>query len=133
LPVGLRTSSPGRLLADGLDEFVNGGKVGQVVRVLHQMVEGDERVRLAAAIGQLELAHGLVVLVRQAQGHVAHQVAQVVRGEGQAKETFRFLVDRLLAALHQDLVKVRREHRERQVAGLQVFPKLDHFVPGFPG
>jgi len=64
----------GRLLADGLDERVDRRQVGQVVRVLDEVIERDQCVRFAAAVGQLELADGLVVLVGEAQSHVAHQV-----------------------------------------------------------
>ena len=40
-------------------------EVGQRVRVLDQVQQGDQRVRLATAVGQFQLADGLVVLARE--------------------------------------------------------------------
>src|SRR5581483_5669327 len=34
---------------------------------------------------------------------------------------------------HKDLVQVRREHVQRQLAGLKTVTDLDHLVPRFPG
>ena len=40
-------------LADLLDKFLDGRQIRKAVRVVHEVAQGDERVRLAAAIGQL--------------------------------------------------------------------------------
>ena len=128
-----RNACSGRGLADGLAELVNGGHVRQVVRIRYQVPQGDQCVRLAAAIGQLKLAHGLVVLPRHPEHHVSHQLAQVVGRERQCKEPLRVLVDGALAALHHDLVQVSGKHVQRQLAGLQVLAQRHHFMPGLPG
>ena len=99
---------------------------------MHEVAERDQRVRLAAAVGQLQLPDGLVVLAGQAQYHVPDQAAQVVRRERQREEFVRLLVDRPLAPLHDDLVEVGGEHVQREFPRLQVISKLDHFVPRFP-
>src|SRR5665811_1169474 len=62
------------------------------------------------AVRQLELTHRLVVLAGDPQHHVTHQRPQVVRWECQRKEVLWLLIDRPLAALHQDFVEVRRKH-----------------------
>ena len=69
------------------------GKVGQAVGIVDQVVEGDQGVGLAAAVGELQLAHGLVVLARQAQHDVPGQLAQVVGGVGEGEELAGIFVD----------------------------------------
>ncbi len=94
---------PGRLHADVLDELVDGGQVGQVRRVADQVQQGDQRVRLAAAVGQLQLPHGLVVLAGEAVDDILGQFAEVVGREGQGEELGRLAVD-LAAPVHDHVV-----------------------------
>ena len=121
-----------RGLANGLPEFMHGGQIRQVLRFGDQVPQGDERVGLASAVRQLELAYRLVILARHPQHHVPHQLPQVVGREGQGEEVDRIFVDGTLAALHHHFVQVRRKHVQRQFAGLQVIPQRDDFVPALP-
>lgn len=52
--------------ADVLQELLDGGQVGQPGGVEDQVIEGDQRMRLAAAVGELKLPDCLVDLARQA-------------------------------------------------------------------
>jgi hypothetical protein len=86
----------GGSLADGFDELGHGGELRQVGWIGHQMPKGDQGVGLAAAIGEFELAHGLVVPARHAQHYVPQQLSQVVRREGKGEELPGVLIDRRL-------------------------------------
>ena len=88
---------------------------------------------LAAAVGQFQLPHRLVVLAGQPQHHVPRQFAQVVGRVGQGEKLARVFVQRALAALHQHFVEIGGELVERQFAGAQVVAQGDDVVPGFPG
>ena len=87
--------------------------VRQRGRVVHQVEQRDQRVRLAAAVGEIQLAHRLVALARQPPHHVPRQVAQVVGRVGQRKELRRVFVNRALAFLEDDLIQIGGEHRQR--------------------
>ena len=102
----------GRRDADVLDELLDGRQVGQMLGIADQVIEGDQGVGLAAAVGQLQLAHGLVVLARQAQHHILGQLTQVEGGIGEGKELRRVLVDRPGGA-HGHVVEVGGEDAER--------------------
>ncbi len=123
----------GRGLADGFTEFRHRRQLGQSLRVVHQVAHRDKRVRLAATVGQFELADSLVVLPGDPQRHVPHELPQVVGREGQGKELLGVFVDGAFPALHQDLVKVGGEHVHRQFARLQVVAQRHDFMPAFPG
>ena len=60
------------------------------------------------------MTHRLGVLAGDAQRDVADETAQVVGWEREREEFGRVLVDRPLAPLHDDLVKVGGEHVQRE-------------------
>ena len=115
-----------------LDELLDGGQVGQALRVLDEVEQGDQRVGLAAAVGQFQLADGLVVLAREAVDHVLGQLAEVVGREGQREELGGGAVDGR-APVHHHVVEVGGELREGQLARADVGAELDDLVPGLPG
>ena len=90
----------GRLEANVGLEFPDGWKVGQTVRVVDQVPQGDESVGLAAAVVYGELPVCLIGPASQAQANVLHQFPQVVRGVGEGKELGRVFVDWPTALLH---------------------------------
>ena len=69
-----------------LSEFANGLEVREAVRIAKEMMQGDERVRLAATVGHLQLADRLVALSRQPRGHVPGQIAEREGGIRQGEE-----------------------------------------------
>ena len=113
-----------------LPELANRSRVRQGIGRSEQVVQRNERVRLAAAVRQLQLAHGLVALPAQPRRHVLDQLPQGVGRVGQREELLRFLVHRPLAALQGHLVQVRRELGEREFAGAQFVLQRDDLVPG---
>jgi hypothetical protein len=123
----------GKAPADRLLQLGHRRQGRQGARGSHHVQQGDQRVGFATAVGQFELAHGLVVLSRHPQHHVPHQAAQVVCREGQGEELRRVLVHGPLAALHEDFVEVRGEDAQRQLARSQILPEVHHLVPGSPG
>ena len=96
------------------------------------MEQRDERVRLAAAVGELELAHGLLVLARQAADDVAGQVEERRRRVRQRKELLRVFVDAPLAALQRHVVEIGRELVERELAGPEVVAQANDLMPRGP-
>jgi len=98
-----------------VDKLLDRGQVGQRRGVIGEVVEGDQRVRLAAAVRQLELAHCLVVLSRQPKHHVPRQFAQVVGGIGEGKELARVFVDAALAPPQRDVIQVGGEGGQRKL------------------
>ena len=118
--------------ADVLAELLHRGQIRQCVRVAEQMMERDQRVRLPAAIGQLELPHRLVALPGEPCRHVLHQLAQRVGRIGQREEFRRVLVDRPASLRLRDLVQVGGEFGEREFTGSKLLLQADDFVPG-PG
>lgn len=74
-------------------ELPDGRQIGQAGRVAHQVVQRDERVRLAAAVGQLQLAYGLVGLAGQTEENLLDEFAQVVCRVRQAEEIGGIPVD----------------------------------------
>ena len=117
---------------NGRAKFLHRRQVRQVGRVIHQMKQRDEGMRLAAAVGEIQLPHRLVALARQPPHHVPRQVAQVVGWVGEREEFLRVFVNRALAFFQDDLIQIGGEHRQRQLARFQFITKLDHFVPRFP-
>ena len=122
-----------RLLTNLLDELANRGKIGKCLRIIDEVAEGDECMCLAAAIGQLKLADGLVVFPREAEHDIPHELAEVECWVGKGKELLRPLVNGVDAALHKDLVEVGGKKIEREVTAPQVIAKTENLVPGFPG
>ena len=45
-----------------LDELIDGREIGQMLRVADQMPHGDQRMSLAAAVGQFELTDCFLTL-----------------------------------------------------------------------
>ena len=82
-----RDTAFGRSLADGLNEFLYGREVRKFVRIVDEVPQGDQRVGLAAAIGQLQLPHCFVVLAGEPQNNVAHELAQIVGGKGKREKS----------------------------------------------
>ena len=121
---------PRQLRADVLPELPHRRQVRQPGRVAEQVVEGDQRVRLPAAVGQLELPHRLVAPPRQPRRHVAHQLAQRVRGIRQGEELRRILVHWPPPLRLHHLVQVGRELGQRQFTRPQLVLQVDDFVPG---
>ena len=79
--VGAR-EPPARVLA----ELAYRRHVRQRLRFPEQVIQRDQRVRLAAAVGQFQLAHGLVALPVQPRRHVLDQLPQGVGRVGQREE-----------------------------------------------
>ena len=69
-------------------------------------------MRLAAAVGQFQLAYRFIVLPRQAKHHVFRKFAQVKGGIGKREEIIRVLVDGARFA-HHHIVEVCRKDRKR--------------------
>ena len=97
------------------------------------MVEGDERVRLAAAVGELQLPHGLVAFAFEPNGNVLHQLAQGVGGIGEREELGGIFVDGAFAPGEGDFVEIRRELGEGELAGLELGLEADEAVPRLHG
>ena len=87
-------------------------------------------VGLAAAVGQLELPHGLVAPPGEPRRHVLHQLAQRVGGIGEREELLRLLVDRPPALRQRHLVEVRGELGQGQLARPQLVLQPNDLVPG---
>ena len=87
---------------------------------------------LATAVREFQLADSLFALPSKARDDVFGELAQVVRGIGEGKELSGVLVDRFCRA-HSDVVKIGGEDLERKLAGLEVWPQVQHFVPWCPG
>src|ERR1700686_3131757 len=96
------------------------------------MPQRDERVRLAAAVGQFELPNGLVVLARDTSHDVADKLSEVVRRKRQREKACRIFVDRLLSALHQHFVEIGGEHLEGQLPRPEFVAQGYDFVPRLP-
>ena len=97
------------------------------------MKERNERVRLAASVRELELANGFLVLARQAADDVTRQVEERRRRVRQSKELLGVFIDTPPAALQGDVVQVRGELIERELARPEVVAQADDPVPGSPG
>ena len=67
---------------------------GDLGRGVHQVAQSDQRVGLAAAVVDGELAVRLVAAARQAQCHLFDQLAQIEGRIGERKELGRILVHR---------------------------------------
>ena len=56
-----------RLAAEGLLELAHRGQVGELFRIVDEVVERDQRMRLAAAVRERELTHRFLVLAGEPQ------------------------------------------------------------------
>ena len=119
--------------ADVGPELVHRGQGRQRLRVVDEMAQRHQRMGLAPAVGELELADGLGVPAGEAERHVARKLAQGEGRKGQREETARVLVDRSRAFLHDDVVKIGGEVGERELARAHVLAQLHDLVPGSPG
>ena len=96
---------------------------------MEQVVERNERMRLAAAVGEFQLPHGLVALTTEPNGDVLRQLAQRVGGIGEREELRRVFVDGALAAGEGDFVEVGGELGESELAGFELGLEGDEVVP----
>ena len=121
---------PWKLSADMLPELPHRRQIRQRRRIAEQVIERDQRVRLAAAVGQLKLPHRLVAMPGQPPSDVLHQLAQRVRRIGEREELLRFFVDRTPALRQRDLVQVCCKLGKRQLAAAQFLFQTHHLMPG---
>ena len=122
---------PRQLVTRVLPKLAHRRHVRQTLRVPEQVIERDERMRLAAAVGQLQLPHRLVASPREPRRHITDELPQRVRGIGQGEELLRLLVHRPLAPPERDLMQIGGELRQRQFARAQFVLQPDDFVPRF--
>ena len=116
-----------------LAELAHGWNVRQGGGIAEQVVERDERVRLAAAVGELQLAHGLVAFAFEPNGNVLHQLAQSVGGIGEREELGGIFVDGAFAPGEGDFVEIRGELGEGELAGFELGLEADEVVPRLHG
>ena len=112
-----------------LPELLHRVDLGERGRVAEQVVEGDEGVGLAAAVGQLELPHRLGAPAREPLRHVLDQFAQGVGGVGQGEEARRVLVDGPPPLAEGDLVQVGGELRQGQLPAPQLALETHDLMP----
>ena len=120
----------GQLVTRVLPELTHRRHVRQTLGIPEQVIESDQRVRLAAAVGQLQLPHGLVASPREPRRHITGEIPQRVRWIGQGEELVRLLVHRPLAPCERDLMQIGGELRQRQFARAQLVLQPDDLVPG---
>ena len=118
-----------QLPAHVLPELLHCLDPGQRGRVAEQVVEGDEGMGLAAAVGQLELPHRLGAPSREPFRHVLDQLAQGRGGKGQGEEARGVLVDGPPALAEGDLVQVGGELRQGELAAPQLVLEAEHPMP----
>ena len=111
---------PGQLHVAVLAEFANGLEVREGVRIVEEMMEGDQGVRLAPAVGHLQLADRLVALSRQACGHIPGQVAKRKGRVGEGEELLGVFVEGPTTGPADHLVEVGGKLRQRQLAGAKL-------------
>ena len=118
-----------QLGADVLAKLPHRRHVRQRRRFPEQVVEGDQRVGLAAAVGQLQLPHRLVTAPGKPPGNVLHQLPQGMGRVGQREEFLGVFVDPAAALRQRHLVQVGRKLRQRQLAAAQLILEPHHFMP----
>ena len=122
---------PRQLVTRVLPKLTHRRHVRQTLRIPEQVIERDQRMRLAAAVGQLQLPYRFVAPTREPRRHITDELSQRVRGIGQGEELVRLFVHRPLAPPERDLMQVGGELRQRQFARAQLVLQPDDFVPGF--
>src|SRR5712691_683513 len=80
-------------------------------RVMHQMKQRDQGVRLATTIGEFELTNGFVVLACQPSDDISGQLSQVKRGIGKREELLRVLIHRACLP-HDHVVQISSKDRQ---------------------
>src|SRR6266566_10105705 len=123
----------GRGLADGLLERLDGGQLRQGVGTGDKVTERNEGMRFAAAVSEGKLADGLVIFASEPERHLAHEVAEIVGWVRESKKLLGLFVNRPLARLHHDFVKVGGELLQRKFTRCEVGAEGYDFVPRFPG
>ena len=119
-----------KIRAHVLPELLHRLDVGQRGRVSKQVVERDEGMGLATAVGQLELPHRLGALPGESLRHVLDQLAQGGGCERQLEEPRGVLVDGPPSLPEGDLMQIGRELRKRELAAPQLVLEADDLVPG---
>ena len=114
-------------------ELLHRRQGGQRRRIVDQVPERDERVRLAAAVVDGKLAVRLVAAAGEPVADVLDQLPEVQGGEGEGEKLVGLLVHRPLSLLHDNVVQVGGEDGQGQLPRLQVVAQLHDLVPGFPG
>ena len=94
-----------------------------------EVVERDEGVGLAAAVGQLQLPYRLGAPAGESFRHVLHKLAQGVGGIREREESRGVFIDRPCAPTEGDLVEVGRELGEGELAASQLVLEADDAVP----
>ena len=112
-----------------LPELLHRLDPGQGGRVAEQVVEGDEGMGLAAAVGQLELPHRLGAPPGEPFRHVLDQLAQGGGGKGQGEEARGVLVNGPPALAEGDLVQVGGELRQGELAAPQLLLEAEDPMP----
>jgi len=132
----------GRLQSDVGDELLHGGEIArQPGRIVDEMEERDERVRLTAAVGQLKLLYRLIAPSSQPEQDRLDQLPQVESWVRASKELPPVAVDALRrpvgvalarAFTHGHGIEIGGKGRQREVAGLDVVAQGDDVMPGGP-
>ena len=100
------------LEADMRREFPHGGQVRQTGRVVDEVPERDQGVRLSPAVVDGDLPVCLVAPPRQPKGDLLDQLAQIPGRVGEGEEFRRVLVDRPPALPGHDIVEIGGEGGE---------------------
>ena len=124
---------PGQLHVAVLAEFANGLEVREGVRIVEEMMEGDQGVRLAPAIGHLQLPDRLVALSCEASGHIPGQVAKREGRIGEGEKLLGVFVEGPATGPADHLVEVGGELRQRQLTGAKLGLECYDLVPGDGG
>ena len=111
-------------------ELLDRRQIWQRRRVAEEVVEGDESMGLAAAVGELELAHRLVALSCEPRRDVLDELPQRVGRIGEREELLRVLVYRAAALRERHFVQVGRELCEGELPRAQLLFQADDVMPG---
>ena len=115
--------------ADMAPELPDRRHVGQRLRVAEQMVERDQGVGLAAAVGELQLPYRLVAPPSEASGDVLHQFPKRMGGVGEREERLRILIGRAAARPQGHFVQVGGKLRQRERTAAQLVLQADDLMP----
>ena len=119
-----------QVLAHVLAERRHRRRVRQRTGVAEEVVQRDQRVGLAAAVGEFQLPDRPVGLAGEAKCHVLDQLAERRRREGEVEELGRVLVDGTLSPRQRDLVKIGGELGQRELAAAEFVLEADEGGPG---
>ena len=112
-----------------LPELLHCLDLGQCGRIAKQVIERDEGVGLAAAVGQLQLPDRLGAPPGKSFRHVLDELAQGVGGKRERKESRRVFIDGPCALSEGDLVEIGGELREGELAASKLLLEADDAVP----